>query len=350
MDINNNFILIINPMNFQRSLKQVFALLIFFFGAATAYAQTNRILNNDRLRLGNGNEHSINSAGNMQQPFYYNGSVYRKLTYNSYPLDIRWGIGGDGTNSWNTNGAITENPSFSNQTYDYSDFTITNSTTGDGYGQIRTAGEITVNGQLFRVENTYELLQPEGYIAIRVKITNISAAPASNVRLWVGTRDDYVGGTDRPTKERGNLVSEEFEIIANQADQAKAIKISTSEEAILFFSNSDRAFSTIQRCCSFSNATDQDPATNVITDTNDGSYALYVRFNDLDVNESDELIWYYGAGTLPEIDEIIRRVANAAIGAFDNITYQTADYAATTSADGTGYWVLVPDGSTPPTE
>ncbi|SEC70210.1 gliding motility-associated C-terminal domain-containing protein [Maribacter dokdonensis] len=331
------------------TLKLVLVIL-FLTNIYTVHSQTNRVLNNNRLRIGSGAENSINNAGNMQQPFYYNGSTYRQLTYSNYPLDIRWGVGGEGSASWNINGNFNENPVLNNQVYDYSGFTVTNNTTGEGYGQIKTTGEITVNGQLFRVENIFELLQPEGYIAIKVKITNISASPATNVRLWVGTRDDYVGGSDGPTKERGNLVDEEFVQIANQADQAKAIKISTAQEAILFFSNSDRAYSTINNCCSFTNATNQNPSTNAITQTGDGSYALYVRFNDLAVNESDELIWYYGAGTLPEIDEIISRVASAAIGAFDNITYNSADYAATTVSDGTGYYVLVPSGSTPPTE
>ena len=326
-----------------------FTLLAVLFGLTELTAQTNRILNNDRLRIGNGSQNSINNLGNMEQPFYYNGSTHRKLTFNNYPLDIQWGVGGDGAQNWNTNGTLAENPALSNQVFDYTNFTITNATTGDGYGQIKTTGEIDINGQSFLVENLYELLQPEGYIGIKVKITNISASPAANVRLWVGTRDDYVGGSDGPTKERGNLIDEEFQVISNQGDQAKAIKISTSEEAILFFSNSDRAYSTIKNCCYFSNATNQDPSTNLITETGDGSYALYVRFNDLAPNESDELIWYYGAGTLPEIDEIIARVASAAIGAFDNITHNSADYAATTAESGTGYWVLVPEGSTAPT-
>ncbi|MFX0558456.1 thrombospondin type 3 repeat-containing protein [Maribacter sp. CXY002] len=323
--------------------------LLLFIGLSKITAQ-NHILNNDRLRIGNGTQNSINSAGNMEQPFYYNGSTYRKLTYSTYPLDIQWGVGGDGTANWNINGSLAANPALSGQTFDYSNFTITNPTTGDGYGQIRTSGTITINAQAFLVENIYELLQPEGYIGIKVKITNISGSPASNVRLWVGTRDDYVGGTDQPTKTRGNLINQEFVSISATSEQAKAIKISTAQEAILFFSNSDRAYSTINSCCSFSNSTNQDPATNLITQTGDGSYALYVRFNDLGVNESDELIWYYGAGTLPEIDEIIARVASAAIGAFDNITYQSADYGATTVEAGTGYWVLVPNGATAPTE
>ncbi|WP_240531754.1 IPT/TIG domain-containing protein, partial [Maribacter sp. 4G9] len=324
-----------------------FALLLLSLSEVVAQ---NHILNNSRLRVGNGSQNSINSAGNMEQPFYYNGSVYRKLTYSTYPLDIQWGVGGDGTNNWNINGTLIQNPALGGQTYDYSNFTVTNPTTGDGYGQIKTSGTISINGQTFMVENIYELLQPEGYIGIKVKITNTSGSPASNVRLWVGTRDDYVGGTDQPTKTRGNLIDEEFVALDNQADQAKAIKISTAQEAILFFSNSDRAYSTINSCCSFTNSTNQNPATNLITQTGDGSYALYVRFDDLGVNESDELIWYYGAGTLPEIDEIIARVASAAIGAFDNITYNAADYAARTAEAGTGYWVLVPDGATAPTE
>src|SRR5690606_8089139 len=58
---------------------------------------------------------------------------------------------------------------------------------------------------------------------------------------------------------------------------------------------------------------------------------------------------YYGAGTLPEIDEIIERVASAAIGAFENVTYNSAEYGATTATNGTGYYVLVPSGSTAPT-
>ncbi|MEA1786170.1 thrombospondin type 3 repeat-containing protein, partial [Arenibacter sp. GZD96] len=333
-------------------LKLPWLLLLFvvFVGLNPSQGQTNRILNNNRLRVGNGTENSINNSGNMQQPFYFNGTTWQKLTFSTFPLDIAWGIGGDGTSGWNTNGSISQNPIFANQTFDFSGFTITNSTTGEGFGQIRTSGEITLGGQLFRVENLFELLQPEGYIAIKVKITNISGSNASNVRLWVGTRDDFVGGSDRPTKERGNLIDEEFVRNTSMADQAKAIKISTAQEAILFFSNSDRAFSTISNCCSFSNAYLQNPATNAITTTGDGSYALYVRFNDLGVNQSDELIWYYGAGTLPEIDEIIMRVASAAIGAFENITYNSADYAATTVQPGTGYWLAVPQGSTPPTE
>ncbi len=327
--------------------RKIFFVLTFLLGTIGLFAQ-NTIFNNNRIRVGSGVQNSINASGNMEQPFYYNGSSWQQLTYFNFPLDIRWGNGGDGTNDWNINGTLIENPVLTNQTFDYSGFTVTNAGTGEGYGEIITTGQITIGGQLFEVQNTYELLQPEGYISINVKITNISATPASNIRLWVGTRDDFVGGTDGPLKERGNLVDEQFELITNQADQAKAIKISTPQEAILFFSASDRAYSTINFCCSFANAANQDPATNVITQGGDGSYALYVKMNDLGIGESDDFTWYYGAGTLPQIDEIIASIASAA-GAFQNITQNSADYGATVSENGIGYWMLVPEGSTAPT-
>ena len=329
-------------------LKMIFVFLLF---SLQINAQPYKILNNGQRRIGNGVENSINSSGNMQQPFYYNSSLstWRQLTFSTYPLDIRWGVGGNGTNNWNINGDMQDNPIVSNPVYDYSGFTTTNAVTGDGYGVIKFSGNITINSQLFLLENTYTLLQPDGFFRIKVKITNLSGISASNVRLWVGTRDDWVGGSDGPTKERGNLVAGVFTLIPTVATQAKAIKVSSGTEAILFFSNSPRAYSTINNCCSFINATNQDPATNSITQTGDGSYATYVRFNDLLAGQSDELDWYYASGTLTEIADIILKVAEAA-GAVSNVSYTSADYSYSASQTGTTSYLLVPAGSTVPTD
>ncbi|MBX9807793.1 MAG: HYR domain-containing protein, partial [Flavobacteriaceae bacterium] len=327
-------------------LKMIFVFLLFSLQINAQF----KILNNGQRRIGNGAENSINSSGNMQQPFYYNNtlSAWRQLTYSTYPLDIRWGVGGDGTNNWNINGSMQDNPIVSNPVYDYTGFTTTNAVTGDGYGVIKFSGNITINSQLFLLENTYTLLQPDGFFRIKIKITNLSGITASNVRLWVGTRDDWVGGSDGPTKERGNLVAGVFTILPTMATQAKSIKVSSGTEAILIFSNSPRAYSTINDCCSFTNATNQDPTTNVITQTGDGSYAVYTRFNDLLAGQSDELDWYYASGTLTEIADIIRKVAEAA-GAISNVSYTSADYSYSASQTGTTSYLLVPAGSTVPT-
>ncbi len=312
----------------------------------------NKILNNGIRRIGNGAENSINTSGNMQQPFYYNSTlaVWRPLTFSTYPLDIRWGVGGDGTNNWNINaGAIVENPIVSNPVYDYTGFTITNAVTGDGYGSIKFTGNITINAQLFLIENTYTLQQTGGYIRIKIKITNVSGSTASNVRLWVGTRDDFVGDNDGPTKERGNLVGTAFTVLSTAFQQAKAVKVSTPTEAVLFFSNSARAYTSINACCSFSNAANQDPATSAITATGDGSYALYVRFNDLLNGQSDELDWYYASGTLADITAIIAQVATAS-ASVSNVSFTKADYTYSSSQTGTTSYVVVNSTDTVPTD
>lgn len=328
----------------------VFKIIFVFFLFSSQIKAQNKILNNGNRRVGNGAENSINTAGNMQQPFYYNGSTWQKLTYSTLPLDIRWGVGGDGTNSWNNNGNFQENAALTNLAYDYSGFTSATVARGEagGTGVIKVSGNISVNSQTFLVENSYTLGMTDGFIRVKTKITNQSASNATNVRLWVGTRDDYVGGTDQPTKERGNLVNGVFTMITNAATQAKAVKVRTSSEAIMMFSNSPRAQTSIRQYDGTFSVPTIDPATSPITETNDGQYVVYARFNDLAPNQSDELDWYYAAGTLAEITEIIRQVAEAA-SAVSNITHNTADYSYSATQSGTTSYVLVPAGSTVPT-
>lgn len=333
-------------------LKIVVGLLLFSVQINAQY----KILNNGQRRIGSGNENSINAQGNMQQPFYFNSTNgWTKLTYSALPLDIKWGVGGVGTNNWNINGSMVENPSVTspvantNPSYDYSGFTITSGSNGTGV--IKWAGKITIGTQLFLVENTYTLGATDGFFRIKTKITNLDpTTTATNVRLWVGTRDDWIGATDQPTKERGNLINGVFTMIPNVTPraQAQAIKVYSGNEAILMFSNSPRAYSSIRQYDGTFSVPNTDPSTNDITTTNDGQYVIYSRFNDLLPNQSDELDWYYAAGTLAQINEIILAVAQAA-SSVQNITYNSASYSYSASQSGTTSYVLVPSGSTVPT-
>lgn len=336
--------------NVLKSQVGIGTIFLFCLLLSSLVSAQTRILNNERLRFGDGTQHSLNSSGILLQPFYKNsGGTWRKLTYSNFPMDIRWGVSGDGTNNWNINGTMQNNPVLNNAVSDYSGFTVTNAGTGQGYGVIKITGEFTLDGKLLEAEYTYTLLQNEGYIKMQIKLTNKSGGNVSNVRMWIGTRDDWVGTTDGPTKERGNIVNGAFELITNQTDQAKVIKVKTGAEAILFYSTSDGAYATINSCCSFTNATDQNPLTNVITQTGDGSYAMYSRMNDLANNESDEFEVYYAAGSLADIDDIVEAVA-AAAGSVTDITEETANFVYNVTETGTTNYILVPDGSTAPTE
>jgi gliding motility-associated-like protein len=336
---------------FKKNNKTVLSVLIIgvslFFTFNNTSGQT--VFNNDLIRIGNGSENSINNSGNMQQPFYYNSvyTAWRKLTYSSYPLDNSFAVGGDGTNEWNLNGTMVNNPSMTSQVIDLSGYVVSSSP--NGYGTIISTGTINVGGYNLEIKNTYEMGQDKSFIKITTNVKNISGMDLNNIRYWVGTRDDYVGGTDVPKKEKGNLVDGAFVKITDPADRALALRISTSDEGILFYTNSSKGNNIINSCCSWTNVTNQNPQTSTIEVTNDGSYGFYVRLNDLLNGDNDEFTWYYAAGELDDLEDIVADVA-AASGAVSDISYTDATFKAKTTFDGTGYWMIVPRGATAPTE
>lgn len=235
-----------------------------------------------------------------------------------------------------------------NQVIDESGFTYNSGSNGPGTGVIVSTGEINVDGRELQVQKTYEQLPDKSFIKIKVKLTNQSAATAENVRVWIGTKDDWVGTTDSPLKERGNLVDGVFQMISSEAERAKVVRVTTNNEGVLFYTDTDKANGIIQRCCSFNNVTTQNPETSQITHSMDGSYGFYTRMNDLDQGESDEFTWYYAAGQIDELDEITNEVAQAS-GAIDNITCSTASFSASSSESGTGYYLVAAANEVAPT-
>ncbi|CAH1386882.1 IPTL-CTERM sorting domain-containing protein [Candidatus Nitrotoga sp. M5] len=298
-------------VNAIKTIGRVFILGACLTSAANAY----EVLDNDLVRFGTGSEASVNSSGNLRQPFYFDpnigGGSFAQLTFANFPLDNAIGIDGDGTNNWNGNGTIQENPVLTNQVLDVSGFSITSGSKGTG--TIISTGTATIAGKTLTVRNIYELLPGKSFVTITTRITNTSGAGVSNLRYWVGTRDDFVGLSDSPTKHRGNLVNGVFTQLANASDQSAALKIFTATSGVLFFSTSPKANTSINGCCSFSNAYLQNPATSSIQATGDGSYALYIRMADLADGASEEFTWFYAAGEVDNLDAIAADVAAAAI-------------------------------------
>ena len=290
--------------------------LIAGLGNSTLFGQytgTNKVINNGNMRFGNGTELSINAAGNVKQPFYYSTDFggWRKLTYSesaliNYPLDSKIGVGGDGTNNWNLNGVRINNPTMANQVFDDNAFSIVG---GLGSGVIRVKGDITVGAALLELVNTYTIGANNNYVQVNTSIKNIGATTATNIRYWVGTRDDYVGGTDQPTKVRGTLEDGVFQSLTLTTQRASALRITTIDEGILFFTTSVRGNNVHAGYDPVENpSTNLDPATAPITSTNDGSYSMFIRINDLAVNDSDSFVWYYAAAALDDLDDVISDV------------------------------------------
>jgi len=329
------------------------AIILFIIGSLSfAFnIQAQQVLDNGKLRMGTGLEPSINNTGNLQQPFYFNGeqNAWRALTYSTYPLDNAFGVGGDKTHEWNVNGTIVASPLMSNQVIDASGFVITSGQ--KGYGTITTTGNITIGSQYLQVKNTYFLPQNSSYLKVTTKVKNINSTYLENVRIWIGTRDDWVGLSDAVRKQKGNLIENSFVPNVSKSSLSLALKISTADEGVLFYTNSDKGNIIVHpRYGSFHDRIVlTDPGTSSLDTTTDGAYGFYVRMKDLLPAASDSFTWYYAAGELGQLENIIQEVATMS-GAVNNIAYTTANLTGLTEEKSTGYWMIVPRDAVAPTQ
>ena len=295
---------------------------------------TYSIFDNGSLRFGNAygtgitessfseTENSVNEYGNLRQPFYFDQSnnVWYKLTYSNYALNFALAIDGDGSSDWNMNGTVDYDASayggltLQNQVLDLSGFTYTDPSNSDvGTGTIVSTGNVSIAGKSVEIENTYTLDPGSSFIRVNTKLTNISGSDIGNIRYWAGTKDDWVGLSDGPTETRGNIIDGEFVALSSADQSSNAIKIESSGSGVVFFSTSENVNTSISYCCSFQNAVTQNPSNSSVQLTGDGSYAIFKRFNDLANGESDNFEWFYAAGEVGDLGEIVEEVEEAAV-------------------------------------
>lgn len=300
----------------------------FTWKKGSAGTTNNLIFNNGNLRFGDGTQAALNTNGLLEQPWYFDNTsvisgttrnAWYKLTYSNYPLNLEVGAGGIGTDSWNRNGSLLNSQSnlsgaISSRRYDISKYR-------EGTGAITSS--VTLNftgGESVKVDNTYTLSPGASFVKVDTTLSNVGTASADNLRLWVGTQDDYVATRDSQFKYKGNLTSGGFEPITAQDQQAKALKItefnSGEGAAILFYSTSGGADTSISTCCSFSNATGINPRTSLISrgepNGEDGSYALFIRLQNLTAGQSDGMTWYYAAAPAAQLNSVVTSVAQSA--------------------------------------
>ncbi|TVT75525.1 MAG: filamentous hemagglutinin N-terminal domain-containing protein [Denitromonas halophila] len=297
----------------------------FTWKKGSGAAARNLVFDNGNLRFGNGTQASLNTNGLLEQPWYFDntseiGGVTRnawyKLTFSNYALNMEVGAGGDGTNSWNRNGSLLG--SQTNLTGAIADRRFDISGYQEGSGVIVSSVTLGFGGgESIKVDNTYTLAAGSSFVKIDTALTNLGGAAASNLRLWVGTQDDYVATRDSQFKYKGNLTENGFELITAQTDQAKALKVTEFDTgegaAILFYSTADGADTSIARCCSFTNATGIDPRTSSIwRGPEDGSYAMFIRLADLATGQTDGMSWYYAAAPANQINSVVTQVGQSA--------------------------------------
>ncbi len=281
---------------------------------------TNLVFDNGNLRFGNGSEASINNMGSLLQPWYYDNVTagrdgWFKLTYSGYPLDFAIGVGGATSDSWNNNGTILSTNGGSSLSAAVTNLSINISKYFEKTGTITT--NMLVNG--IQTSNAYTLNHGDYFLKAVTSVTNGTGSDLTNMRLWIGTRDDYVGPNDSNYKTKGNIGSNGFEAITSQDQQAKAIIISedTFESgngaAILFYSTTGGADTVINSCCSFGNVFNTNPRTSV-THTEyaeDGSYGLFLNLGTLPNSQVGSVTWYYAAAPVSQLSQTVNQVGQS---------------------------------------
>ena len=172
------------PTSRMPSLTVTAAALALSLAAGSVSAAS--VLKTSQIRLGSGSVNSVNAiTGNVEQPFYYQRERWdrwRKLTYSAYGLDSLIKINGvTKTISGSVSGS---GPIYSSATK----ATVTQSL-GNGHTLTR---QYSISGSVFTTN--YTVCAP-GWAAMQ------------QLQVWVGTRDDYIGSTDQPTKELGSFSS-----------------------------------------------------------------------------------------------------------------------------------------------
>nr|VFJ44092.1 MAG: filamentous hemagglutinin family N-terminal domain-containing protein [Candidatus Kentron sp. DK] len=268
----------------------------------------NLVFDNGLLRFGNGTD-AVDGL-QLGQPFYYDKHKWHQLS--DAPLDLMIGVLGDNTNAWNTEGTVLSLPG-DTVSYDTQVYSLDISGYQEGYGTIAVevdlktpmaipALQLAAGDNLgVRLTGTYTLSQTEPSLQVDATIENQSLPNISNLRVWLGASNDYVGNTDTPSEFKGNMDGGSFTRITEQDQQAKALKISEDADGktggvVYLYSTHADADSVIsdEGFSITTGAPATDPRLSAMQVTGESnSYALFVPFSDIPSGQSDSVTFHY---------------------------------------------------------
>ncbi len=333
-------------------MATLLGLTVAMFALPVSATVPSFMLNNEKIRFGGGGHtlstytftDSFAASGMPEQPFYKTGNGnWNKLTYADIPLSMTLGSGTGSNSNW-SGATVPFDSSMGLDTLSNFSIGLTEAVkrapsraVDYGFGKVTVSGSVVLNGASMNVRHVYELGQNDSFVKATTTITNNESATVNNVMIWIGTRDDWVGNTDRPKKERGNIVNGAFTKIPSSSNASSAIRISTADEGILFYSTTPNTATAINSCCSFASAYNQNPATSAIELTNDGSYAISLPVGNLAPSASTSITWFYAAGPIADLAEVVRSVASASAPTAPTVSSAdssvSVSWSAPTSAD-----------------
>ncbi|MGK5020903.1 MBG domain-containing protein [Janthinobacterium sp. LB2P10] len=294
----------------------------------------NLLLDNGKVRFGDGVENSFTSDGLLKTPFYFDNTTagrdgWFQLTLER-PFEFAVAAGGNGSNAWNNDGQVLISDgrpggpdgmgTGSSYATALSNRSLNIAGYQEGMGSIVTTGTLNFSSlnQSASITHTYTLKAGDAFVNMDSRLTNLSSTALTNVRMWLGTGDDFIGESDRNYKIKGNITAGAFVPLAGSNNASNALMVTetsstTSGSAVLFYSTTAGVDTVHTRCCNFSNAINQDPRGVAVTSgQTDGSYAMFLRAADLAPGQSGGLSVYYAAAPVAQLNDAIVSVDNAA--------------------------------------
>ncbi|CAL1134863.1 unnamed protein product [Cladocopium goreaui] len=241
--------------------------------------------------------------GSLDQPFYYSQSTQRwtKLTYGHKKLDLAVKV----------NGELA---------------TLGSEATIDG-GHESTSTSVAVRSQLM-VEGSYDFVG-DGLV-LKMTFSFSALTPLSDVKVWLGTSDDWIGEDDRPAKETGD-----FDHGFVPSKGGKILRVQSGKEEVFAFSpNAGSKAIILQHYGNWPRvyASDQ---SDVSRSSSDGAYAIYVPLGSIEVGQTKEATIFYaasGANQLEKLAVVSEEADEVAETAESGTTATTATAATATTA------------------
>ncbi|QCH15793.1 hypothetical protein CB0101_13530 [Synechococcus sp. CB0101] len=308
---------------------------------------------NEYLRFGTGTNALNDQTGSLSGPQYWDGSSWLNGTIGISSFAMGVGSGGDGADIWNLNGNLyygsylnveSNSTNESGATFvarrkpdtlfsvDTSGLDgTTGSFTWSGIFELEDSTAASGDGKVdVKISRTYKLGANSSYVKETTTIENVDAQDTlTNPRFWTGVGDDWVGFTDSPDKIKGNIVEGEFVPISsldsdglyvddNRSIRATAVLIGQSYPGVgtpieevetdslfeYFYTTSPNGYALVHESIGWylDRAMSRDPLDSPsIINQDDGSYAMYYRFDDLDPGFSASVDTFFAMSPLSQL-------------------------------------------------
>ncbi|CAL1149634.1 unnamed protein product, partial [Cladocopium goreaui] len=144
-------------------------------------------------------------------------------------------------------------------------------------------------------------------MVFNITFTFTALTDVTDLQVYLGTSDDWIGTSDQPRKEQGHFVQGQFQPEAH----GKVLRVQSSDEAVFAFSpNPDSHAIILQH---YGNFADVYAATmsDMSRSSSDGAYGIYVPCGHLARGETKSATIFYAAAGASELDHLLEVSAKA---------------------------------------